>query len=85
MKNYTFELIIKVILNDDILGYDKDIIRITTSGKNSQNALLKVFKDLDLGTIKFIKKNTIKYDWQNDWSTAISFEIIEVKNVQVNA
>ena len=86
MKDYTIDLSIKVLLDkEDVTYYDVDIIKLTVTERNKQNALLKAFKLLDLDLIKFIRKNTIKYGWQDDWSTALSFEIYEVENIMVNA
>ena len=81
MKKYIIELEVKVWLLGN--GYDLDTIKLSTFGKNSHNALLEVFKTLDLDDIKFIRKNTIKYAWENDWQKAISFEIIDVNNIKV--
>ena len=85
MNSYTIDLAVKVLLNLNFVVYDVDIIKITVQSRNKQNAVLKAFKLLDLETVKFIRKNTIKYEWQADWDKAIGFEIMEVKNVQVNA
>ena len=86
MKDYTVELAIKVLLDKEyFIYYDIDTIKLTVTERNKQNALLKAFKLLDLDLIKFIRKNMIKYEYQNDWSTVLSFEIMEVKNVEVNA
>ena len=86
MKDYTIDLVIKVLLDkEDVSYYDFDIVKLTVTGRNKQNALLKAFKLLDLNLIKFIRKNTIKYGWQDDWSSALSFEIYEVENITVNA
>ena len=86
MKDYTIELTIKVLLDkEDVSYYDFDIIKLTVTERNKQNALLKAFKLLDLNLIKFIRKNTIKYGCQDDWSSALSFEIYEVDNIMVNA
>ena len=86
MRDYTIDLTIKVLLDkEDVTYYDVDIIKLTVTERNKQNALLKAFKLLDLDLIKFIRKNTIKYGWQDDWSTALSFEIYEVENITVNA
>ena len=86
MKDYTIELTIKVLLDkEDVSYYDVGIIKLTVTERNKQNALLKAFKLLDLNLIKFIRKNTIKYGCQDDWSSALSFEIYEVDNIMVNA
>ena len=86
MKDYTVELAIKVLLDKEyFIYYDIDTIKLTVTERNKQNALLKAFKLLDLDLIKFIRKNMIKYEYQNDWSTVLSFEIMEVKTVEVNA
>ena len=83
MKKYTIELEIKVLLLGN--GFDRNTIKLDIFSKNSHNALLKAFKTLDLDNIKFIRKNTIEYDWENDWQKAFDFEIEEVKNIKVNA
>lgn len=83
MKNYVVELDVKVWLLGN--GYDISTIKLSVFAKNSHNALLEVFKSLDLENIKFIRKNSIKYGWENDWEKAVSFEIIEVDSIKVNA
>lgn len=83
MKEYTFELEVKVLLLGN--GYDIGTIKLSIFGKNSYNALLEVFKTLDLNNIKFIRKNSIKYGWENDWQKAINYEIVEIKSIKVNA
>ena len=83
MKKYTIELKVKVWLLGN--GCERGIIKLDIYSKNSHNALLEVFKTLDLDDIKFIRKNTIKYDWENDWQKAFNFEIEEVKSIKVNA
>lgn len=85
MRDYTIDLTIKVLLDKEDVSYDVDIIKLTVTERNKQNALLKAFKLLDLNLIKFIRKNTIKYGWQDDWNSALSFEIYEVDNITVNA
>lgn len=83
MKSYVIELNVKVWL----LGgrCELDTIKLETLSINSNNALLSVFKTLDIDNIKFIRKNTIKYEWEDDWQTAFDFEIDEVKSIKVNA
>lgn len=83
MKKYMIELEVKVWLLGN--GYDRSTIKLGVFSKNSHNALLYVFKTLDLDYIKYIRKNTIKYDWENDWQKAFNFEIEEVKGIKVDA
>ena len=81
MKKYIIELDVKVLMKGN--GFDIDTIKLDVFGKNSHNALLEVFKTLELDDIKFIRKNSIKYDWENDWEKAFNFEIVEVKSIKV--
>ena len=83
MKKYTIELKVKVWLLGN--GCERGIIKLDIYSKNSHNAVLGAIKTLDLDNIKFIKKNTIKYDWENDWQKAFDFEVEEVKSIKVNA
>ena len=83
MKKYIIEFEVKVWLLDG--GDDISTIKLEVSSKNSQNALLEIFKTLDINTIKFIRKHSIKYEWENDWQKAFDFEIEEVKSIKVNS
>ena len=83
MKKYVIEFELKVWLLEN--EYDRGSIKLVVSSKDSYNALLEAFKILDIENIKFIRKNTIKNYWENDWKNALDFEIEKVKSIKVNA
>ena len=83
MKKYVIELEVKVWLIEN--AFDRGLIKLIVSSKDSYNALLRAFEILDIENIKFIRKKTIKNYWENNWQKAFDFEIEEVKSIKVNA
>ena len=83
MKKYVIELEVKVWLIEN--AFDRGLIKLYVSSKDSYNALLEVFEKLDIENIKFIRKKSIKNYWENNWQKAFDFEIEKVKSIKVNA
>lgn len=79
MKKYQVTFVVEVKFYE---GFDRDVIRMEVSSSCKENAALECFKTLDLDTIKFIRKETLRKQNRtsaNDWSAAITFDLLDCK------
>ena len=85
IKKYQVSIVVEVGFQEG--GTEMDVIKMEVPSYCRENAALHCFKVLDLDTIKFIRKETLKKrgEWisekfpENNWETAISFELLDCK------